>query len=413
MSESPTKDLRLCPRCQRNWISGEEQCDCDPTSNECFACESEPKAGNDPCVICGRATIPPLQLPQNEVPSSKEHFNNVEPLWLFGKPDDYGEADASNMELCAEYIEMRCDGDLTVAQARALRDWLNRVIPPHGTSAPLDAQFYEALDACGIKEPLAVYDSNSYRRVGLAGQYRELVYAEQQRSDGHLSIHGTALLRAMVAAFNAMLTKRSDKEPKEPRESDWHCVHCGRDNDPSETHCVQCEWSRKHTIHGVLHERGCFDHPCICGAAKSANEASGKQNVYLSRGAIRGILLSHGFKIQDGFNDLKPYVYEAVDAVLTAADLPKEPTERCPHGAVVCEKCVRVAIAQYERSAKETNGRVAVHGDLFPYSPWPRWTNSRSALNASERPHVVNHAGDCESYCWCQMQPSNGLENQR
>jgi len=58
-----------------------------------------------------------------------ERFNSVEPLWLFGKPDDYGEADASNMEYCAEYIQMRCDGDLTVAQARMLRDWLNRAIP--------------------------------------------------------------------------------------------------------------------------------------------------------------------------------------------------------------------------------------------------------------------------------------------
>jgi len=29
---------------------------------------------------------------------------------------------------------------------------------------------------------------------------------------------------------------------------------------------------------------------------------------------------------------------------------------------------------------------------------------------ASERPHVVNHAGDCESYCWCRMQPSKAWE---
>lgn len=34
-----------------------------PPEEECVACEGEPKAGHDPCVICGRATIPPLTLP--------------------------------------------------------------------------------------------------------------------------------------------------------------------------------------------------------------------------------------------------------------------------------------------------------------------------------------------------------------
>lgn len=69
----------------------------------------------------------------------------------------------------------------------------------------------------------------------------------------------------------AIGSKQSQVEPTAPRESDWNCVHCGRDNDPSETHCVQCEWSRKHTINGVLHERRCFDHPCICGAKASGS----------------------------------------------------------------------------------------------------------------------------------------------
>ena len=53
---------------------------------------------------------------------------------------------------------------------------------------------------------------------------------------------------------------------KPAKESDWRCTHCGRDNDPSETHCVHCDWSRKHTIAGVWHERGCMNSPCRCGA---------------------------------------------------------------------------------------------------------------------------------------------------
>ena len=61
-----------------------------------------------------------------------------------------------------------------------------------------------------------------------------------------------------------------------PRESDWHCTHCGRDNDPAETHCVHCEWSRRHTIAGILHERDCMGAPCRCGA-ESAQKADGGQ----------------------------------------------------------------------------------------------------------------------------------------
>lgn len=61
--------------------------------------------------------------------TSKECFKKAEPLWLFGKPNEYGEPDAANMEYCAEFVQMRCDGDITVTQARALRDWLNKVIP--------------------------------------------------------------------------------------------------------------------------------------------------------------------------------------------------------------------------------------------------------------------------------------------
>ena len=38
----------------------------------------------------------------------------------------------------------------------------------------------------------------------------------------------------------------------------------------------------------------------------------------MKRERIREILLSHGFKIQSKQTDLKPYVYEAVEAVLQA-----------------------------------------------------------------------------------------------
>jgi len=42
------------------------------------------------------------------------------------------------------------------------------------------------------------------------------------------------------------------------------------------------------------------------------------RNAPLSKDAIRGILMSRGFKIPDGCGDLKPYVYEAVNEVLKA-----------------------------------------------------------------------------------------------
>ncbi|HEY4365894.1 MAG TPA: hypothetical protein VGN07_01560 [Steroidobacteraceae bacterium] len=65
--------------------------------------------------------------------------------------------------------------------------------------------YHEAMLAAGVpQEALNVYDSNSYRRVGLRREYSEVLYATTQR-DGHPDIHGEALLRALVAAFNAML----------------------------------------------------------------------------------------------------------------------------------------------------------------------------------------------------------------
>lgn len=81
----------------------------------------------------------------------------------------------------------------------------------------------------------------------------------------------------------------SAPETSTRRESDWKCTHCGRVNDPTETHCVQCEWSRKYTIAGVLHERGCNNHPCICGAQGRVTDevptvhAGGKHEIHEGR----------------------------------------------------------------------------------------------------------------------------------
>jgi hypothetical protein len=73
--------------------------------------------------------------------------------------------------------------------------------------SPALLAYREAMQAGGVPhEALQVYDSNSYRRVGLASQYREVLYATTQR-DGHPDIHGMEILRAMVAAFNAMLER--------------------------------------------------------------------------------------------------------------------------------------------------------------------------------------------------------------
>lgn len=56
--------------------------------------------------------------------------------------------------------------------------------------------------------PLEVYDSCSWRRVGIRGDYKTVMYPCNSRSDGHPDIAGGHVLRALVAAFNAMLEQR-------------------------------------------------------------------------------------------------------------------------------------------------------------------------------------------------------------
>jgi hypothetical protein len=75
-------------------------------------------------------------------------------------------------------------------------------------SSALDSSFEIARRRSGVDEPLEVYTSNSYRRVGTKGEYHVLLYATRQR-DGTLDISNYTLLEALVAAFNAMLIKDS------------------------------------------------------------------------------------------------------------------------------------------------------------------------------------------------------------
>jgi hypothetical protein len=64
--------------------------------------------------------------------------------------------------------------------------------------------YVEAMQAAGVPhEALQVYDSCSWRRVGLAREYREMMVPTIAR-DGHPDIRGTEVLIALVAAFNAM-----------------------------------------------------------------------------------------------------------------------------------------------------------------------------------------------------------------
>lgn len=50
----------------------------------------------------------------------------------------------------------------------------------------------------------------------------------------------------------------------------------------------------------------------------------------MKRQQIKEILIAHGFKIPEGHDDLKPYVYEAVEAVLNSQwqPIPQPPKEK-------------------------------------------------------------------------------------
>lgn len=80
--------------------------------------------------------------------------------------------------------------------------------PPVPEDAEFDKALEAAMDDLGYDpRPLEVYDSNSYRRVGLKGRYHTVMRAAVHR-DGQPDITPTPVLRALVAAFNAMLARR-------------------------------------------------------------------------------------------------------------------------------------------------------------------------------------------------------------
>ncbi|HEY0684691.1 MAG TPA: hypothetical protein VGD45_20310 [Steroidobacter sp.] len=79
-------------------------------------------------------------------------------------------------------------------------------------TSPALRAYDEAMQAFGTpREPLAVYSSNSFNRVGLARTYSP-VMTPIVCSDGHPDIEGKFVLHALVAAFNAMLELR--REPQ-------------------------------------------------------------------------------------------------------------------------------------------------------------------------------------------------------
>lgn len=80
-------------------------------------------------------------------------------------------------------------------------------------ATPALRAYDEAMQAAGVPhEPLEVYTSNSWRRVGLAGgKYKQVMIPTVMR-DGQPDIVGTDVLVALVAAFNAMLELRSEQQ---------------------------------------------------------------------------------------------------------------------------------------------------------------------------------------------------------
>jgi hypothetical protein len=89
--------------------------------------------------------------------------------------------------------------------------------PEDAAQAEADARFISLMQASSVPLlALDVYESNSWRRVGLRDRYHE-VMAPCTQKDGHPDIRGTDVLRALVAAFNAMLLRHPlGKLPSRP-----------------------------------------------------------------------------------------------------------------------------------------------------------------------------------------------------
>lgn len=98
--------------------------------------------------------------------------------------------------------------ELTAMNRDAVRAWLGTGPRAVDKSAALLA-YIQAMQAAGAPhEPLEVYTSNSWRRVGLKREYKQ-VMGPCRDKDGHLNIDGTNVLHALVAAFNAMLESQN------------------------------------------------------------------------------------------------------------------------------------------------------------------------------------------------------------
>lgn len=127
--------------------------------------------------------------------------------WLTGTECD--KEDRTNAATC---FCSTWRSEISRSPCEAVEHWIAHVLShlpadrnPAQTEA--DAAFDKALQAADVPRlPLEVYDSNSYRRVGLQQQYQVVMEPCTQR-DGHPDIRGTGVLRALVAAFNAMLLR--------------------------------------------------------------------------------------------------------------------------------------------------------------------------------------------------------------
>jgi hypothetical protein len=106
-------------------------------------------------------------------------------------------------------VPTQAQWDMHHRTLRRIAELLER--PAAETSAPLDSEFEMAARRAGIREPLEVYTSNSYRRVGLKSEYK-VVLSAIRHTDGQTDISNTPLLEAMVAGFNAMLARSSPEK---------------------------------------------------------------------------------------------------------------------------------------------------------------------------------------------------------
>ncbi len=107
---------------------------------------------------------------------------------------------------------------VSLAEATGIKPTAWRIAPEmHATEATATA-YEDAMRAYGVpSEPLQVYDSNSWRRVGLAREYRIVMFPCNSQSDGHPDISGGNVLQALVAAFNVMLERPTDPTTTERR----------------------------------------------------------------------------------------------------------------------------------------------------------------------------------------------------